>query len=63
MGNLVYALWQEVPKLLYAFWTLQPVIWECEARSYFPLLFVIHVGVKEMSLKLLNREAQYSISF
>ncbi len=23
--NLVYTLWQEVPKLVYAFWTLQPV--------------------------------------
>ena len=27
--NLVYALWQEVLKLVHAFWTLQPVIrWE-----------------------------------
>ncbi len=23
--DLVYALWQEIPKLVYAFWTLQPV--------------------------------------
>ena len=23
--NLVYALWQEVPKLVYAFWTCKPV--------------------------------------
>ena len=23
--NLVYALWQEVPKLVYAFWTCNPV--------------------------------------
>ena len=25
--NLIYALWQEVPKLLYAFWTCHPVYW------------------------------------
>ena len=25
--NLVYALWQEVPKLVYAFWTCKPVKW------------------------------------
>ncbi len=24
--NLVYALWQEVPKLVYAFWTCKPVV-------------------------------------
>ncbi len=24
--NLVYALWQEVPKLVYTFWTCKPVI-------------------------------------
>ncbi len=23
--NLVYALWEEVPKLVYAFWTCKPV--------------------------------------
>ncbi len=26
-NNLVYALWQEVPKLVYTFWTYKPVIW------------------------------------
>ncbi len=25
--NLVHALWQEVPKLVYAFWICNPVIW------------------------------------
>ena len=25
--NLVNALWLEIPKLVYAFWTLQPVEW------------------------------------
>ena len=24
--NLVYQLWQKVPKLLYAFWTCKPVV-------------------------------------
>ena len=31
--DLVYALWQEIPKLVYAFWTLQPVF---IAESRFP---------------------------
>ncbi len=32
---LVYALWQEIPKLVYAFWTLQPVYLEllCKVKG------------------------------
>ncbi len=40
--HLVYALWQEIPKLVYAFFTLQPVIsnsqkFECTRFLDFPL--------------------------
>ncbi len=37
--NLVYALWQEVPKLVYTFWTCKPVIYIRFAIYYFPKIF------------------------
>ena len=39
-GNLVYELWQEVPKLVHTFWTLQPVFWTCWTGCMYCLTFV-----------------------
>ncbi len=37
--DLVYALWQEIPKLVYAFWTLQPVVYHL--KWHFTLFIIV----------------------
>ncbi len=48
--DLVYALWQEIPKLVYAFWTLQPV------NRYMNFLCIADVVIKIIFFSFQNGE-------
>ncbi len=69
---LVYALWQEVPKLVYAFWTCKPVFWLVssivESICYFYAIVTskcfevqnfLSVWIKQLTLCLLTPWAPY----
>ncbi len=61
--NLVYALWQEVPKLVYAFWTCKPVVLHIVRKQILWFMFPgIHTSSWDWLLLGINHRGTYTVS-
>ncbi len=59
--NLVYVLWQEVPKLVYAFWTCKPVVWSVHVY-YVIMYFNFFCARKKESCTAINTYTEHTFT-